>query len=139
MGLFVDTVMDGWASIGGAQWRKAMSSAAERTSVLADKDQKETAVAKKEKEDKEGGVLVSSHWGISIFAPRSVNSLPKCMSREVVINTKYKYRSHEEQCQGEHKILKYYNLILTKSKLILKKEKRKILVFKIWLTKLNLN
>ena len=60
---FDDTAVHCWASIGGAQWRRAMSSAAERTSAVAEKDRKETAVAEKEKE--ESGVLVSSYWGIS--------------------------------------------------------------------------
>ncbi|CAL5358325.1 unnamed protein product [Camellia sinensis] len=48
---------------GGAQWRRNMSTDAETTTAVAEKDRKESAVAEEKKGD--GEVMVSSYWGIS--------------------------------------------------------------------------
>lgn len=61
----------GWGVIGGAEWRRAMSTAAERTSTtttapaVEEKDRKEGTVAEGEKKKEGGEVMVSSYWGIS--------------------------------------------------------------------------
>ncbi|KAF7143542.1 hypothetical protein RHSIM_Rhsim05G0106800 [Rhododendron simsii] len=57
----------GWGAIGGAEWRRAMSTAAERTKTeppAEEKDRKESAAADEKKKDG-GEVMVSSYWGIS--------------------------------------------------------------------------
>lgn len=57
----------GWGAIGGAEWRRAMSTAAERTKTAPaaeEKDRKESAAVDEKKKDG-GEVMVSSYWGIS--------------------------------------------------------------------------
>ncbi|XP_057493747.1 ubiquinol oxidase 2, mitochondrial-like isoform X2 [Actinidia eriantha] len=49
--------------IRGAQWRRAMSTAAEKESAVAEKDRKGSGVAEKKKEDG-GKMVVSSYWGV---------------------------------------------------------------------------
>ncbi|KAL7206000.1 hypothetical protein ACSBR2_018833 [Camellia fascicularis] len=51
---------------GLGQWRRAMSTAAEKTTAVAEKDEKESTVAAATEKKKEGGeVMVASYWGIS--------------------------------------------------------------------------
>lgn len=57
----------GWGALGGAEWRRGMSTAAERTKTAPaaeEKDLKESAAADEKKKDG-GEVMVSSYWGIS--------------------------------------------------------------------------
>ncbi|KAL7001905.1 ubiquinol oxidase (non-electrogenic) [Sarracenia purpurea var. burkii] len=63
----------GWGFIGGAQWRRAASTATERTTAGAEKDRKESTVADQDRTDdavagaekkKDRDVVVSSYWGI---------------------------------------------------------------------------
>ncbi|XAR49452.1 Ubiquinol oxidase [Bertholletia excelsa] len=63
----------GWGYVGGANWMRTMSTAAERTTAVEERDQKPSTLAEKdrkdeavaEKKEERGDMVVSSYWGIS--------------------------------------------------------------------------
>ncbi|CAL5379541.1 unnamed protein product [Camellia sinensis] len=55
-----------WRAQGLGQWRRAMSTAAEKATAVTEKDEKESTLAAATEKKKEGGeVMVASYWGIS--------------------------------------------------------------------------